>query len=229
MNKQGKDKIGWTDYTLSVVTGCRHGCQYGPRKKCYAHLIADRIYKEGFEPTFRPERLNDKDLGRVPDGSKIFLCDMGDLFGYWVPDKWIRAHIDLAYRYPRYTFQFLTKNPSRYYLWPFPNNCWLGTTWDGLPFTRNNVELLKKNAKPENIRFVSFEPLLAPFDGSLEGIDWVIIGELTGRGMVNVEPQEVRWAQDIIGQAEEFGIPVFVKNKLGTIFPQREFPGSFRR
>jgi protein gp37 len=224
MNRQGPGKIGWTDNTLSPVTGCKHNCQYGPRKKCYAHLIAERIYKEGFEPTFRPKRLSDRDLDKAPEGSKVFMCDMGDLFGEWVPEDWIIPTIEIAHAYPKLIFQFLTKNPIRYKEFDFPPNCWLGTTWDGLPFTRANISHLRLSLNG-NLKFVSFEPLLACFNGSLKGMDWIIIGELTGKPHTIDEKREILgWAQDLLHQAQDLKIPVFFKNWLGTMFPQREFP-----
>jgi protein gp37 len=38
MNKQGKGKIEYLDFTWNVVTGCEHGCEY-----CYAAKIAKRF------------------------------------------------------------------------------------------------------------------------------------------------------------------------------------------
>ena len=38
MNKQGRDGIGWCDYTWNPITGCLHGCEY-----CYARKIAERF------------------------------------------------------------------------------------------------------------------------------------------------------------------------------------------
>ena len=226
MNPQGKGKIEWTDFTLSIVTGCKHACQYGPHKKCYADLIAQRIYKEKFVPTFRPERLKDKDLGKVKAGSKIFLSDMGDLFGDWVPDAWIEAHQWLVEKYPQYIFQFLTKNPKRYVEFSFPENCWLGTTWDGLPFTHSNIDILCDSVPNTNVTFVSFEPLLAPYPGELpvDAIDWIIIGELTGNPTHESHKYVKYWAEALIKQAQVLDIPVFVKNQLGATYPQREFP-----
>lgn len=224
MNKQGKGKIEWTDWTLSIVTGCLYGCDYGPQG-CFANRIAQRIYAEKFEPTFRPERIApaERKLKKLSDGQKIFLTDMGELFGPWVPAEWIQANIDLAKRHPDHTFQFLTKNPSRYLEFDFPLNCWLGTTIDREEkYAERSAPFWKMNGN--HVHFVSFEPLLTsmPLDSAF---DWAIIGELTGKAMTQEEIHQVKlWAEDIIEQAKDMNIPVFVKNALGTIFPQREWP-----
>jgi protein gp37 len=152
---------------------------------------------------------------------------MGESFGPWVPNEWIDAQIRLVEKYPQYIFQFLTKNPKRYGGFSFPKNCWLGTTWDGLPLTKQNIDLLCDWVPKSNITFVSFEPLLAPYHGELpvDAIDWIIIGELTGKAITQEEIHQVsQWAKELIDQAEALNIPVFVKNALGAIYPQREFP-----
>jgi protein gp37 len=225
MNRQGPGKIGWTDYTLNIVTGCEYNCDYGP-DGCYANKLSQFLYPEKFKPTFRPNALKDKDLGRVQAGSKIFLSNMGDAFGDWVPSEWIVAQIKLAEKYPQYIFQFLTKNPRRYEGFSFPSNCWLGATWDSLQRTRGNIDALC-TLENDCIKYVSFEPLLGHGPNSLpvDSLDWIIIGELTGKQMSNIELEKVQcWAEEIINQARELSIPVFVKNALGAIFPQREFP-----
>jgi len=219
MNRQGPGKIEWTDYTWSPVTGCKHGCSY-----CYANRIAQRIYLEKFEPTFRPERLKEPSKLKTP--SKIFVCDMADLFGDWVDEEWIEAVMASINKAPWHIYQFLTKNPARYSGWSFGNNCWLGTTID-----RPEVQHERWNAMAAakaKVKFISFEPLLGPMrveELGMSALDWIIIGELTGKAMTQEEIHQVRvWAEEIIDQAKELNIPVFVKNALGAIFPQREFP-----
>jgi protein gp37 len=222
MNRQGPGKIEWTDYTWSPVTGCKHGCSY-----CYADKIAQRIYKEKFEPTFRSQRLEEPGHLKVP--SKIFVSDMGDLWGEWIPDEWILKVWLECVTLP-HTFQFLTKNPARYRAWVershYAHNLWWGATWDGTRLTADNVEIMRRLPVPrEEVKFISFEPLLAPFEGSLGGLDWIIIGELTGKTHTIDEKREILgWAQDLFHQARDLKIPVFFKNWLGTMFPQREFP-----
>lgn len=63
-------------------------------------------------------QLNDAELTRLLrsrkiSGKKVFICDMTDLFGWWVPDAWIdRIFAVMALR-PDVTWQVLTKRPER--------------------------------------------------------------------------------------------------------------------
>jgi protein gp37 len=219
MNPQGKGKIEWTDLTWSPVTGCQHGCSY-----CYANGIAQRIYSEKFKPTFRPQRLHEPATVKKP--SKVFVCDMGDLFGDWVPNEWIAKVMQACDMAPQHTYQFLTKNPKRYLEFEeiFPMKSWLGTTIESEEFYKERSEPMWKLTAPDIRRFVSFEPLLGevPLDSAF---DWVIVGEQTGR-TYNVDEKRdlLGWAQHILHDAQDLKIPIFFKNWLGTMFPQREFP-----
>lgn len=226
MNPQGKGKIEWTDQAWNPVTGCTHNCRYSPRG-CWARSLAEgrlkRFYPNGFIPEVHPERMNEPIILKKPQ--KIFVVDMGDLFCPGVPDDWISDVIWHSYLAPQHTFQFLTKNPARYADFQFRPNHWLGTTWDGLPFTEDNVEILRTHVNG-NPKFVSFEPLLAPFEGSLEGIDWVIIGRRTGNPPM--KPEEIgevyRWATDIQIEARRRNIPIFYKGSMGKSTCIQEFP-----
>lgn len=165
-----KTKIEWTDFTWNPLTGCKHNCPY-----CYAKKIGMR-FDGHFNPTFHPERLNDK-FPKKP--SKIFVCSMADLFGDWIPDKWIIDILRIAYENPQHTFQYLTKNPKRMQDFIFPYNAWIGTTIEDKSKLYRLEELQKVKAP---YKFISFEPLLGKIDIDLtdSGIDLVIIGGLTG-------------------------------------------------
>lgn len=233
MNPQGPGKIEWTDFTWNPVTGCLHGCDYGP-DGCYAARTAKRIYKEGFTPTFRPEKINEKEF-KIPAGSKVFVCNMGDLFGHWVPDEWISPVIEACRRHPELTFQFLTKNPERYREYPMPKNCWIGTTVERPESHDHRLQTLlaihDMHTRP--IKFVSFEPLFGPSskDLNLEGVDWAIIGEVTGKRIKDQHKQDlVKWAAELITVCRRDNVAVFTKNEvIGTAFPLREFPGAQTR
>jgi len=149
---------------------CKGGCWY-----CYARRMYQR-FKWPQEVTYRPEEL-DK-IAQIKEPSRIFVCSTHDLFGEWIPDKWIFNIITKLQNYPQHTFLLLTKNPKRYLDFTFRDNFWLGTTVD----TKDNIERINylRKLKNNNIKFISFEPLLTEIlNLNLENIDWIIIGGLT--------------------------------------------------
>ncbi len=184
-----KTKIEWTDYTLNPVVGCKHGCFY-----CYAKKMNDRFkwIKEWDDPQWFPERLREPYKLKKP--SKIFVCSIADLFGDWIPIRWIEYVIEMAEENPQHTFQFLTKNPKRYSEFEFPQNCWLGITIDG---TEPLVEQVKKReyllTKTDNFKFISFEPLLGKVSiVRIKKVDLVIVGAMTGQGAVVPEKEWIK-------------------------------------
>lgn len=221
MNKTG---IDWCDMTWNPVTGCESRvCQY-----CYARKIAERFkgskaWPRGFEPTFHPERLNDP--RKMKKSQTIFVCSMGELFGYWVPASWQNTIFTIARNYSRHTYIFLTKNPQRmmqsvrsgfygfgekYYPSKIPENLWFGTTITSEhDIADERIEYLK--AVPSENRFISFEPLLGdvpPLD--LTGIKQVIIGAQTNP---TVTPP-YHSIQAICKEADRVGAKVFFKDSL---------------
>jgi protein gp37 len=214
MNRQGKNGIEWTDWSWNPVVGCLHGCWY-----CYARKMAQRfkkIFPNGFKPTFHQERLLEPWRYKKP--SKIFVCSIADLFAPWTPEKW-RAEVLMSMLLcpVKHTFQLLTKNPERIPLdKTFPENFWLGTTVTCENEDWRNIESIKKVHC--GVRFVSFEPLLGemPKSVSLNGIDWIIIGKLTGSRKVKLDPA---WVLHTLKKAFELKIPVFMKNNLKPEIP----------
>ena len=97
--------------TWNPITGCLHYCVY-----CWARRLAEgrlkntKKYSEGFKPRFHPEELRKK----FKPGEFVFVADMGDMFGKWVPKEWILKVLEVVKRYPGTTFLLLTKNPKRY-------------------------------------------------------------------------------------------------------------------
>ena len=182
-----KTKIEWTDYTWNPVIGCKNGCFY-----CYAKAWAKRTGRD-FKPTWSDNQY--KKPYKIKEPSKIFVCSLADLFGKWVPDEWILKVLKVVKDNPQHTFQFLTKNPERYFDFDFPKNCWLGLTIDG---TESNIVAQVKLSALEhqpNYKFISFEPLLG-FVGhlGLSKIDLVIVGAMTGAGAI--EPKKF-WIDSI--------------------------------
>lgn len=55
-------------------------------------------YPCGFEPTFHRYRLEEP--SRKTKGRTIFVCSMADLFGAWVPTRWIVDVLDACMATP---------------------------------------------------------------------------------------------------------------------------------
>jgi len=216
------------------VTGCLGpgGTLDQPKRcpGCYAAKIAARWGKtdiaRAFLPEFHPDRLEQPVKRKKP--TTIFVCSMADLFGKWVPSKWIRQVLDVVLRTERHTYIFLTKNPERYLEFsPYPNNVWVGaTTRDQVEYDRAARSLAGVEAK---VRFISAEPLLGPID--LEPVDlwipaWVIIGDLTRNGKPLGKTEDA-WATGLTAQAGRSKIPVFHKDSLSARgYSSHELPGG---
>lgn len=210
LNKQGPGKIDWTDYTWNPISGCKHGCNY-----CYM-LRMEKRFKDIMKPTFHKNRLND--INNLKKPSNIFVGSSGDMWGQWVSKDWIQTVLNIIIKYPQHNFQFLTKNPKRYGNFNLPENGIYGTTIDGTEKTIWNLRILLQHiswsVQPELKVFVSFEPLLKriPFHtiiNDFEFINWIIIGANSNKG---ADKPPLHWAGGLIALAEEFGIPVFIKN-----------------
>lgn len=150
--------------TWNPVTGCEHSCTY-----CWARRLAEtrlrnsKRYSNGFIPRLNREELNKKFRGGV-----VFVSDMGDLFGEFVPDEWIETVLKHAGKFSSTLFLFLTKNPSRYLDFNFPENAILGAT---IETDRNEIYKISKAPKPGerikamfeldwDMKFLSIEPIL---------------------------------------------------------------------
>ena len=245
-----KSKIEWCDSTWNPVTGCLHGCQY-----CYARRIAERFggcdhptnsrellspltitrqsgkatgspFPFGFEPTFHRYRLEEPQRKRTPQN--IFVCSMADLFGEWVPTRWIVDVLNACMAASQHRYLFLTKNPRRYLeldklvLLPHQDNLWYGSTVFGKTALAMYPEDKGINA------FWSIEPLLRPVDiTKADGLpQWIILGAMTGPGAKKYLPAK-KWVKEIVDACQWEGIPVFMKDSLIPVWGDdliRQFP-----
>ena len=106
-------------------------------------------------------------------------------------------------------------------LWPDP--ClWLGVSVEDQKSANERLPILAQI--PAAKRFVSCEPLLGPVDlaewispcacgcDGHGSIDWVIVGGESGPW---ARPMDLEWAESIVIQCQDVGIPVFVKQLGG--------------
>ncbi|EGW36493.1 phage Gp37/Gp68 family protein [Desulfosporosinus sp. OT] len=226
MNKQGEYGIPYCDYTWNPVTGCLHGCSY-----CFAERIAKRFagskaFPNGFAPMFHERRLEEPE--RIKKPSRIFVSDMGDLFGEWVSDNWILKILDTIKECPQHIFLLLTKNPKRYNEFEIPDNAWIGTSVENQAAADERIPLLLQ--AQASVRLVSIEPMLGPIslrwlsvwggkglnpnslstkdlDG-LRCLDWVIVGGESGPGARPVHPT---WVRSLRDQCKAANVPFFFK------------------
>lgn len=262
-------KIEWCDSTWNPVTGCRHGCPYcyargiAERFKPFdlPHLTQKGIYEGlnelntpiitackdgkdrvcaypyGFEPTLHRYRLNEYEKKK---GHTIFVCSMADLFGNWIPDKWIEEVFSACEKAPQHRYLFLTKSPKRYVeLYakgelPLTENMWYGVSVTNsiqAEQAEDSIEALPRKVN----NFISAEPLLENvaisngwyFATENKEVKWVIIGAESGNRRDKVTPKK-EWVKTIVRSCKDNGISVFMKDSLipiiGTENMRREFP-----
>jgi len=240
---------GSLGYTWNPITGCLNGCEY-----CYARKLANTRMKERylanknwdtakvpgsydgypnldpFYPRFWPERLSCQFSFSGKKAQGIFVCDMSDLFGIGIPERWTEQVMQLIGAYPQHRFYLLTKQPQNLAKFsPFPDNCYVGVTVTNREQAHfASMYLPSIEAK---VKYISFEPLLddvmqALYCGTLiRAIDWVIIGAQTKP----TKKPEWQWVKDIIEAADTAGIPVFLKNNLGLLKLSCEGAAPFYR
>lgn len=212
--------IGWCDYTWNPITGCLHGCRFGPHQTpCYAEVLAERFrgtkaFPQGFTPAFHPERLRRPQ--KVTDPARVFCCSMSDLFGAWVPPAWIEQTYAAIRQAPQHSFLCLTKAPwvaAKFHeTHDVPENVWLGATvTGGLANEKVRLDLVRQY--PSRVRFLSVEPLEGPVDVARAEPDWIIIGAATGWRAVQPDP---RWVEAIEAWADRHGVPIYHKENLAS-------------
>ena len=198
-----------------------------------------------FYPRFWEERLQDlhKRKQRLMDGEPkpigIFPCDMGDLFGIGVPEKWTERIMETIWDNDEYDrFYLLTKQPQNLIKFsPSPPNCFVGVTaTDYWKYVDASNYLSQIDAE---VKYISLEPLLSwdkepSYFFQSSGVSWLIIGACTGtqKEMTNLARNNKSflsempfgnrwtaqpnpdWLREIIRAADKAGTKVFLKDNL---------------
>jgi len=213
-----RSAIEWTESTWNPVTGCTKvspGCAH-----CYAERMARRLqamgqpnYRRGFRPTVHPRVLDLPLSWRRPQ--MIFVNSMSDLFHEDVPVDFIRRTFGVMAQADWHQFQVLTKRSERLRdldpMLEWTENVWMGVSVESTEYTFRIDDL---RATAAAVKFLSIEPLLGALpELDLDGIDWVIVGGVSGPG---ARPVEERWVTDIRDQCREAGVPFFFKQWGGT-------------
>ncbi len=223
--------ISWCDATVNFWQGCRKvspGCKF-----CYMFRDKEtRFGQDGNNIAKVSDKTVNKTLKALTQPSKIFTCSWSDFFieeaDEWRDDAWkiIRDN-------PQHQWQILTKRPENISLrlpadWGYGyENVWLGVSIEDDARKHRLKELDDLKLKKSKFKtFVSAEPLLGEIDflndgmitsASFENLDWLIIGGESGNenGKYKYRPCEAGWIESLIKQANEAGVPVWMK-QYGT-------------
>ena len=91
-----------------------------------------------------------------------------------------------------------------------------------LDLSEAGAQIEHLRATPAAVRFLSLEPLLEDLGTiDLSGIGWVIVGGESGPG---ARPCDVEWAEDLVLQCREAGVPCFVKQLGARPYSDEDHP-----
>lgn len=264
-----KNPDGSQGYTLSPITGCQNAC----RNYCYARKLAitrlKNSYLHGnniiapipqitraaasadpFHPRFWKERVETlHQLAKAKKSMGIFLCDMGEIAGPWVPVDWLMDIFDGIETARQHRFYILSKCYNSHVILNYPKNVWVGfsvTTQSQYKIVMELCRLYQDDYR-DRIRFLSVEPLLEDIDMDADelraaGIKWVIAGALSGtrktledvmgtktelrlrpwHGTKMVLVPKVEWLSKVAEATKKAGIPLFCKPELEAM-PVKDF------
>lgn len=227
--------ISWTDNTLNFWWGCMkvsEGC-----KNCYAETFSKRWGKDIWGPnTDRPRTKQPwKDIlkwdikaGKEGKRLKVFCQSMSDFF----EDHPILNEVNgirseaksILLTLQNIDIQLLTKRPENimrmmpnWCATDWPEHIWIGTSVENQEQADKRIPKLLK--VPAKIRFLSCEPLLEAIDlrPYLHGVHWVIVGGESGH---NARAFAKEWADSLLSQCQDAGVPFFMKQFGSKPFTQ---------
>lgn len=219
--------IPWTDHTHNPWWGCDKvsaGCAH-----CYAETFANRFGQWwgsnprrlfGDKHWDEPLRWN-RAAAKAGVRQSVFcgsMCDVlepADISG----ERYRLANMIANTSWLNWLL--LTKRPENAHLfepwfWELPNIRFGVTAENQEMFDQRIPWLLDRKVR----NFVSIEPLLGPIDleggdlhGVIEELDWVIVGDESGRKR---RPAKLDWVRAIRDQCADAGVPFFFKQWHGA-------------
>jgi protein gp37 len=223
-------KIEWCDHTFNPWIGCQHvspGCD-----RCYAeHMMDHRYGKVKWGPHGKrvrtsgatwnnPRRWNAnaplfvRVHGHRP---RVFCASLADVFDNKAPEGARDDLFRLIRETPKQDWLLLTKRPQNIAKklpadWGdgYPN-VWLGITAEDNERYRMRWPILSRI--PAVVRFVSYEPAIAPLGsidiGTADCLpDWIICGGESGNGARRMKPA---WVRSLLEECADLGIAFFMK------------------
>lgn len=240
--------ISWAHSTWNPWVGCdkvSDGC-----KNCYAEREMKRYGRKFNGNVIRtsPATFNAPlkwaRTGKLPAGSRIFVCSWSDFF-HKDADEWRAEAWEIIRQLPQYNFLIPTKRVER--IWDCLPDYWQGngTSYKDLPnvWLGASVEDQKTADKripellsiPSEIKWLSIEPMLGPIDifglvrpPFYKCVDWVVFG---GESGPNFRPMNIEWLRDGANQCKSASVPCFVKQLGGwpnTRHELSDFPEDLR-
>lgn len=221
LRKSTGNMYPWVTHTHAALGGeCPHRCSY-----CYVENP-----RWGRAPKYTGEvRLIESEMKtRFGEGKTIFVENCNDLFADGVPDLFISRILQHCADWPKNTYVFQSKNPTRITHFGLPINHIIGTTIE----TNRDVSKYSKAPTPEKRyegmlavdgslpvqTFVTIEPImdfdLEPLLSMIVGIapDFVNIGaDSKGRGLPEPTGRRVR---QLVRSIQAYGIEIREKHNL---------------
>jgi protein gp37 len=205
---------------------CLHQCYY-----CWAQGPDGLAQTRNMKKYRGLPSLIDKEFLRKfkPYNDFVFVCDMLDLFGTWVPNEYIIRVLDFCRKNSQVSFLLQTKNPDAYFHFydNIPPNCYLGCTIESnrdypelsgaRPQTRRLEQMskLSHTLAGEKHIFISIEPILdfdyEPFVSQLLKMrPWAVAIGYDNYDNKLPEPSLAKTMQ-LIDRLEKAGITVYRK------------------
>jgi len=218
--------IEWADETFNPWWGCTKvspGCEH-----CYAEEIARRFHVVDWGAGV-PRHRTSADNWRAPlrwhaealgtgRTIRVFSGSMCDVFDAEVDPAWRAELWRLIRQTPALTWMLLTKRPNLIARslpadWGagYPH-VWLGTSVESPEYLWRIAPLVQV---PAVVHIISAEPLLAPVELPLAGIQWVIGG---GESGPEHRPFDMAWARAIRDQCAAAAVTFFFK-QVGGRYP----------